>query len=135
MSSAHWLNLELRDSTGAPLSDRAYALTLPDGTRREGVLDADGRLHEPVPAGAGQLLLDVAERRLALDAVGMPAPDTVEGMQERLNHLNYFVGKVDGELGRFTKAALERFQRDHGLESSGVLDDATIVCLRGEHGT
>ena len=134
MSSARWLNLELRDSTGAPLADRAYALTLPDGTRREGKLDPDGCLHEPVPEGMEQLLLDVAERRLALDVAGMPAHDTLEGAQERLNHLNYFVGKVDGELGRFTKTALERFQRDHDLPITGELDEATSHCLREEHG-
>ncbi len=135
MSSARWLNLELRDSTGAPLADRAYALTLPDGTSREGTLDAEGRLHEPVPAGSGPLLLDVAERRLELDVVGMPPHHSVEGAQERLNHLNYFVGNVDGELGRFTTAAIERFQRDHGLPVSGLLDEVTIDRLRGEHGT
>lgn len=134
MSSARWLNLELRDSTGAPLADRRYALTLPDGTAREGKLDARGCLHEPVPEGSGPLWLDVAARRLELDVVGMPAHDTVEGVQERLNHLNYFVGKVDGELGRFTKTAIERFQRDHGLPVSGELDGATAERLRGEHG-
>lgn len=133
MSSVRWLNLELRDSTGAPLADRAYALTLPDGTCRHGKLDAEGRLHEPVFDPTGPLLLDVAERRLALH-VGIPAADTTEGAQERLNHLNYFAGKVDREMGRFTRAALERFQRDHGLAVNGVLDDATAVCLRGEHG-
>ncbi len=134
MPSVRWLNLELRDSTGAPLADRAYALILPDGTRRHGTLDAEGRLHEPVSEVTGLLLLDVAERRLALD-VEMPAADSTQGAQERLNHLNYFVGKVDGELGRFTRAALERFQRDHGLAITGVLDHATVVCLRTEHGT
>jgi hypothetical protein len=135
MSSVRWLNLELRDSTGAPLADRAYALTLPDGARREGKLDQDGCLHEPVPEGATPLLLDVAERRLALDVVGMPAAHTVEGAQERLNHLNYFVGKVDGELGEFTKTAVERFQRDQGLAITGALDEITVLRLQGEHGT
>lgn len=134
MASERWLNLELRDSTGAPLSARSYALTLPDGTRREGTLDPEGRLHESVPAGAERLLLTVAERCLELDVVGLPAADTVEGVQERLNHLNYFVGKVDGELGRFTRTAIERFQRDHGLPATGELDDATAARLRGEHG-
>lgn len=135
MVSARWLNLELRDSTGAPLADREYALTLPDGTRREGRLDAGGCLHEPVPGDAAQLWLDVAERRLTLDVAGMPAHDTVEGAQERLNHLNYFVGDVDGKLGRFTRTAIERFQRDHGLPVTGVLDLETQERLRGEHGT
>lgn len=135
MASARWLNLELRDSTGAPLTERAYALVLPDGTRREGTLDAAGCLHEPVPDDARQLWLEVAERRITLDVAGMPAHDTVEGAQERLNHLNYFVGNVDGDHGRFTRLAIERFQRDHGLAITGELDEATCERLRGEHGT
>ena len=132
---ACWLNLELRDSTGAPLSDRSYLLTLPDGTRREGTLDAEGCLHEPVPAGVERLELQVAERCLQLDVVGLPAAESVEGVQERLNHLNYFVGKVDGELGRFTQTAIERFQRDKGLRRTGQLDEATAAALREEHGS
>ena len=134
MASGRWLNLELRDSTGAPLAERAYALVLPDGTRREGTLDADGCLHEPMPAGVQQLWLDVAERRIALDVTGMPAPDTVEGAQERLNHMNYFVGDVDGDHGRFTRTAVMRFQRDHGLPVTGELDEATREHVRREHG-
>ncbi|MCX4242911.1 peptidoglycan-binding domain-containing protein [Paraliomyxa miuraensis] len=134
MSSERWLNLELRDSTGAPMSSRGYALALPDGTRREGTLDADGRLHASVPAGTERLLLYVAERCLELHVEGLPAADTVEGVQERLNHLNYFVGKVDGELGRFTRTAVERFQRDHGLSVTGEVDDATAKRLQREHG-
>lgn len=135
MATERWLNLELRDSTGAPLSARSYALLLPDGSRREGTLDPEGRLHERVPAGVERLSLQVAERRIELDVAGLPAADTVEGMQERLNHLNYFVGKIDGELGHFTATALERFQRDHGLPVTGRLDDATAARLRGEHGS
>lgn len=135
MALDRWLNLELRDSVGEPLRDRSYALTLPDGTRREGTLDSHGRLHERVPDGVQRLQLHVAERCLELDVVGLPAADTVLGMQERLNHLNYFVGKVDGELGRFTAMALQRFQRDHDLPPTGALDDATAGRLRGEHGT
>lgn len=134
MASGRWLNLELRDSTGAPLAERAYALVLPDGTRREGTLDADGCLHEPVSADVRQLWLDVAERRIALDVTGMPSPETVEGTQERLNHMNYFVGDVDGEHGPFTRTAVMRFQRDHGLPVTGELDAATRERVRREHG-
>jgi hypothetical protein len=134
MISARWLNLELRDSTGAPLADRAYALLLPNGTRRTGLLDAGGCLHEPVPSDVERLWLEVAERRIELDVTGMPSPDTVEGAQERLNHLNYFVGNVDGDHGRFTRNAVERFQRDHGLPVTGELDEATGEHLRREHG-
>ncbi|MEM7159823.1 MAG: peptidoglycan-binding domain-containing protein [Myxococcota bacterium] len=134
MAPARWINLELRDSTGTPLSDRSYALTLPDGTVRRGMLDHEGRLHEQVPQGAQTLSLEVAERVLELEVDAMPEASSVEGVQERLNHLNYFVGRADGEKGRFTRMAIERFQRDHGLEVTGDVDADTVDAIVQEHG-
>jgi hypothetical protein len=135
MASDRWLNLELRDSTGAPLAHRPYALTLPGGVHREGRLDEGGRLHEPIPPGCEGLQLEVAHRRLTLDLLGLPPSDSVEGAQERLNQLNYFVGAIDCELGPGTSAALRRFQRDQDLPETGALDAATAGRLLGEHGS
>ncbi|MCO5169074.1 MAG: hypothetical protein M9894_22250 [Planctomycetes bacterium] len=50
-----WIALELLDGDGAAVADEPYALTLPDGTRREGRLDASGRAREEVPAGRCQV--------------------------------------------------------------------------------
>lgn len=135
MSPDRWLNLELRDSTGAPLAARPYVLTLPDGTRREGTLDDGGRLAEQVPRSTERLVLDVAQRRFELEVGALPPIGTIEGVQERLNHLNYFVGDVDGDPGRFTAGAIERFQRDHGLPVTGEPDPATTHKLREVHGS
>lgn len=135
MAQERWLNLELRDSTGAPLGARPYVLTLPDGTRREGTLDPEGRLHERVPGDATRLQLDVAHRRFELETTGLPAAGSTQGAQERLNHLHYFVGEVDAQAGRFTTGALERFQRDHGLPVTGTLDEATARTLQEVHGS
>lgn len=134
MPPDRWINLELRDSTGAPLSRRSYSLTLPDGTRRTGHLDEDGYLHEALPAEVGSVALDVAQRRFELDLGGLPPSTSVEGAQERLNHLNYFAGKTDDQLGPRTRQALIRFQRDHHLPESGELDEATVARLVEEHG-
>ncbi len=135
MASSRWLNLELRDSRGAPMAGRPYALTLPDGSTRDGSLDDKGRLHERVPAQVERLTLDVAHRRFELDVRGLPAPSTIDGAQARLNQLNYFAGDVDGELNRFTEGALRRFQRDQQLPVTGALDPATARALQQEHGT
>lgn len=135
MPAERWLNLELRDSTGAPLGDRPYVLTLPDGIRREGTLDPQGWLHEQVPADAQRVQLDVAQRRFELETTGLPSAESVAGAQERLNHMHYFVGDVDGDAGRFTAGALERFQRDRGLPVTGELDPATVRALREAHGS
>ena len=129
-----WLNLELSDSTGAPLSGRPYVLSLPDGSVVEGTLDSKGGLHEMVPAGTERVRLDVAQRRFEL-VVGLPPADTVAGAQERLNQLNYFTGEVDGDAGRFTAGALCRFQRDRGLSVTGELDAATVRALVEAHGS
>lgn len=134
MASERWLNLELRDSTGAPLAGRPYSLTLADGSIREGALDRDGGLSELLPHGCDRVTLIVAQRRIELDLVGLPPCDSIVGAQERLNHLHYSVGEPDGVLGPLTIAALRRFQRDHGLPPTGVLDAATIERLREEHG-
>ena len=129
-----WLNLELRDSTGAPLSGRPYVLALPDGSVVEGTLDSKGGLHEMVPAETERVSLDVAQRRFEL-VVGLPPADTVAGAQERLNQLNYFTGNVDGDAGRFTAGALRRFQRDQQLPATGELDAATVRALVEAHGS
>jgi hypothetical protein len=134
MGSERWLNLELRDSTGAPLAGRPYELTLADGSRREGTLDHEGCLSELLPSGCDRVTLLVAQRRIELDLIGLPPCDSIVGAQERLNHLHYSVGEPDGVLGPLTIAALSRFQRDHGLVETGVLDPATIDRLREEHG-
>lgn len=135
LASPRWLNLELRDSTGAPLSGRPYALTLADGSRREGALDQSGCLFEAIPDNCDHLVLHVAQRVLELDVGAMPANDSLQGAQERLNHLHYYVGAPDGVLGPLTDAALRRFQRDHGLAVTGQLDPATVGRLLEEHGS
>ncbi|MBD3331898.1 hypothetical protein GF356_03525 [candidate division GN15 bacterium] len=47
-----WIELELADANDNPLANEKYILTLPDGTKREGELDADGHARiEDVPPG------------------------------------------------------------------------------------
>jgi peptidoglycan hydrolase-like protein with peptidoglycan-binding domain len=77
----------------------------------------------------------VAYRRFELVLDAMPAAATVRGAQERLNHLNFFSGDVDGELGPFTAGALRRFQLAHGLPDTGELDPQTVAVLLEQHGS
>lgn len=39
----HWIEIELNDDDGQPMSGVAYRVKLPDGQIVEGCLDADGR--------------------------------------------------------------------------------------------
>ncbi|MDR3424113.1 MAG: peptidoglycan-binding protein [Alphaproteobacteria bacterium] len=45
--------------------------------------------------------------------------------QEHLSNLGCYTGKVDGVMGPKTRAAIKRFQREHGLRASGALDKKT----------
>ncbi len=129
-----WLNLELHDSSGNPLSGRRYALEF--GTQTlEGPLDPQGRLSVEIPDGVSRASLILAYRRFDLDLGPLPAADSVKGVQERLNQLNFFVGKVDGDLGSFTERGLRRFQESTDLESTGRIDADTLARLAREHGT
>jgi peptidoglycan hydrolase-like protein with peptidoglycan-binding domain len=49
--------------------------------------------------------------------------------QERLKALGFTPGPIDGVLGPRTKAALRRYQAQHGLPATAVLDEATRTSL------
>lgn len=62
--------------------------------------------------------------------------DGVKQMQKALKDLGYDLGKfgeagdgLDGKFGKVTKAAVEAFQKDHGLEVTGILDEKTLAAL------
>lgn len=49
----------------------------------------------------------------------------VKSLQDQLANLNYFAGKVDGDFGPLTKAAVMALQSDNGLDSDGVMGPRT----------
>lgn len=51
-------------------------------------------------------------------------------MQVRLQGLGYNPGPIDGVVGPRTRAALQRYQRDHGLLASGLPGPATRARLQ-----
>ena len=50
-------------------------------------------------------------------------------VQQRLKDLGYLTGKVDGDFGDATAAALKSFQSKHGLGADGVAGAATYLVL------
>lgn len=51
--------------------------------------------------------------------------DNVMAVQKLLNTRGYSVGAVDGWFGPATTSAVQRFQRDHGLYPSGIIEPRT----------
>ncbi len=56
----------------------------------------------------------------------------VKELQLRLIELDYLSGSADGAYGALTRAAVERFQREAGLEVSGMADAETQQALFAE---
>ena len=48
-----------------------------------------------------------------------------EKLQEALKAAGYYNGTVDGKLGTGTKAAIKKFQADHGLKADGIVGEKT----------
>jgi peptidoglycan hydrolase-like protein with peptidoglycan-binding domain len=70
---------------------------------------------------------------LALTATGasaQAAPD-IQRAQQALKQAGHDPGPIDGVMGARTRAALEAYQKQQGLEASGQLDPATAAKLGG----
>ena len=55
--------------------------------------------------------------------------EAVRTIQGRLKQLGLYAGDADGIWGDSTQAALERFQRDRGLQASGHLNPNTLTTM------
>jgi Putative peptidoglycan binding domain len=57
-------------------------------------------------------------------------PDQViTNVQRALKELGYYAGDVNGSLGVNTRQALTAYQQDYGLDTTGVVDEATVRAL------
>lgn len=57
---------------------------------------------------------------------GMEEREKVRFLQAQMNQMGYSVGAADGIAGPATRRAVQRFQNDNGLNSSGVFDKPTV---------
>ena len=55
--------------------------------------------------------------------------DAVRTIQGRLKQIGLYSGDADGIWGDSTQAALERFQRDRGLQVSGSVNPNTLTTM------
>ena len=55
--------------------------------------------------------------------------EAVRTIQNRLKQFGFYAGDADGIWGDSTQAALERFQRDRGLQVSGSLNPNTLTTM------
>lgn len=112
------------------------------GAEIEGTLDGDGALELTVPVDTP--FIDVELRpedeppmRFRLDVGHLDPADDPGGVAQRLRHLGYdwdAGGAADG-LGEEGARLLAGFQKKHGLDPTGQIDDAVRDKLRDVHGS
>jgi murein L,D-transpeptidase YcbB/YkuD len=57
-----------------------------------------------------------------------------EKVQKALKSAGYYKGNVDGKLGTGSKAAISKFQKDHGLKVDGIVGEQTWRELKSAAG-
>jgi hypothetical protein len=51
-------------------------------------------------------------------------------LQTNLKKLGYYEGNIDGVTGKMTKEAIKSFQRDNGLDVTGIADYSTVQVIK-----
>ncbi|MCB9757865.1 MAG: peptidoglycan-binding protein [Candidatus Omnitrophica bacterium] len=59
---------------------------------------------------------------------------SAEKVQKALKAAGYYKGNVDGKLGTGSKAAISKFQKDHGLKVDGIVGEQTWRELKNAAG-
>jgi hypothetical protein len=59
----------------------------------------------------------------------LPPDQVVVNIQEALQDQGYYTGEIDGQLGQLTRDAIAAYQRDHNLELTAAIDEATVQSL------
>lgn len=121
-----------------PRANERYWLSVDDGPFQTDTLDETGLLEVSIPPNAAKAHVFVGEgvRKTEhvfklgnVDPISKPS-----GIQSRLANLGYPC-EHETHLGETTRSALREFQKDHGLNASGELDDATQNALKKAHGS
>lgn len=60
--------------------------------------------------------------------------DQIKAAQQQLKTAGEYKGSVDGKMGPEMKQALEQFQKQHGLQATGALDQETLAALQSNSG-
>jgi hypothetical protein len=59
----------------------------------------------------------------------LPPDQVIANVQAALQEQGYYTGEVDGVLGPLTRAAIARYQQDHGLYVTSAIDEPTLSAL------
>lgn len=108
------------------LAMAAGQMAMASGASAQGGLLGLGLL-TPTPAPSAPAAAPAA-------AAAAPGPVTPLQLEQKLDSLHYDVGKVDGDIDAQAGSAIMAFQKVHGLERTGTLNDAVTAQIVAEQG-
>jgi len=122
---------------GGPRAGKPYTLVLDSGVKLEGKTSQDGIAEQEVPFDTRSAVLRFTSSDLGVDEyqIGVALLHDISrsvGLQQRLRNLGFQkeLGDVEG-----LRRAVLGFQRQHNLEETGEVDDATREKLEEVHGS
>ena len=134
-----YLRLVIQDPQENPLVRKPYILEidgrlLEDPGATESKTDNNGVIEHQIPAGANKGRLSIDNEIWTLKLSSLDPLETIEGIQGRLNNMNYQVGPIDGIEGPRTREAIRNFQRDYDLVVDGKCGHKTQEKLKKVYG-
>lgn len=137
------LQLRIVDHANKPLGGVKTVLTI-DGAPKTMTTDKSGQLQvELTKADIQEVALDiylkpddkVPSHLFLLKLSHLNPPDTLAGLQARLNSLGHDCGVVDGVFGAKTKAGIESFQRAKNMPVTGKADAEVYKAAQTAYGS
>lgn len=128
------LRIVLHDDAGEPIKNEPYKLNLGDDSYT-GTSGGDGLIEIRIPVKeTGEGALEVAGRMIPIRLGHLNPLDEVSGVQARLHNLGYDCGPINDEVSSHLSEALRVFQKTHGLEETGQIDETTRTTLKEVYG-
>ena len=122
----YWLGRIYADGLGRP-RDPVTAYGWFDRAAAQGHHDAAILRDRLAPLLAPDQIAEAQRRTDPAAAAGdQEARDLIAAVQRELNRLGYRSGPADGIAGNRTRRAIERFQRDAGLEVTGTATELLL---------
>lgn len=88
------------------------------------------QVYSQSPYGEGSVSTAPADRTaMASGHDEMVSTDKVKRAQQALKDQGLYKGSIDGVVGPQTRDAVARYQRDHKLQQTAMLDDETLRAL------
>ena len=72
----------------------------------------------------------VSVQAVSISPSGIPYSETTAFIQNTLLAEGYDCGTADGFLGLVTKGAIKEYQRDHGMQATGLVTDELLLALQ-----